>query len=113
MVSLDGNEKLTRAMCAAPKDKVKCPVNHINLVQCCTRSPVKGGQHQSSSKYCQTHKYLESDEDEVEVLSVQVPLKMITIRRTSPTATSPLIGPLPDNDNPDLLVTNFSIVQLE
>ena len=28
MVVIDGNEKLTRAMCAAPKSKVTCPVNH-------------------------------------------------------------------------------------
>ena len=43
MVTIDGNEKLTRAMCAAPKSKVMCPVNHINLVQCCTQSPITGG----------------------------------------------------------------------
>ena len=43
MVTIDGNEKLTRAMCAAPKEKVKCPLNHINLVQCYSRSPISGG----------------------------------------------------------------------
>ena len=58
MVTIDCNEKLTRGMCAAPKEKTKCPVNHINLVQCCSRSPVTGGRHQSSSKYCSIHQHL-------------------------------------------------------
>ena len=33
MVTIDGNEKLTRTMCAAPKSKVTCAVNHVNLTQ--------------------------------------------------------------------------------
>ena len=49
MVTVDGIEKLIRAMCAAPKSKVMCPVNHINLVQCCTQSPITGGRHQQAS----------------------------------------------------------------
>ena len=55
MVTIDGNEKVNRTVCAAPKNKVKCDVNHINLVQCCTRSPITGGKHQSSSKFCESH----------------------------------------------------------
>ena len=60
MVTIDGNEKLTRAMCAAPKEKMKCPQNHINLVQCCSRSPISGGRHQMASKYCTFHQSLAS-----------------------------------------------------
>jgi hypothetical protein len=57
MVTIDGNEKLTRAV---SKEKVKCPLNHINLVQCCSQSPISGGKHQVASKYCDFHQYLVS-----------------------------------------------------
>ena len=59
MITIDGNEKLTRAMCAAPKEKVNCHMNHINLVQCCTWSPSTGGRHLTSSKYCSLHQHLD------------------------------------------------------
>ena len=29
MVTIDGSEKLTKVMCAALKEKVKCPQNHM------------------------------------------------------------------------------------
>ena len=108
MVTLDGNEKLTRAMCAAPKEKVKCPVNMINLVQCCTKSPLKGGQHQSASKFCETHQNLapaaSCDRDlEPRVLSVHIPLKLLGIRHATHD-DSPLFGVLPDNDSSELLI---------
>ena len=77
MVTIDGNEKLTRAMCAAPKEKVKCPVNHINLVQCCCRSPISGGKHQVASKYCAFHQYLVSSASHC--LSLEEPLNL-TVR---------------------------------
>ena len=109
-MTIDGNEKLTRAMCAAPKEKVKCPVNQVNLVQCCTRSPVKGGQHQRSSKFCESHESLantattvtEPSVTEPTVLTVQIPLKLITIQKSAPD-TWPLVGTLPDNDSSELL----------
>ena len=59
MVTIDGNEKLSRPMCAATKSKVLCPVNHINLVQCCSRSPIMGGKHQRASKFCGEHQHLD------------------------------------------------------
>ena len=76
MVTIDGNEKLTRAMCAAPKEKVKCVVNHINLVQCCSRSPSTGGRHKKSSKYCDVHQHLgasSTDVDKEISLTIRIP----------------------------------------
>ena len=104
-MTIDGNENLTRAMCAAPKEKINCPVNQVNLVQCCTRSPVKGGQHQRSSKFCQSHEPLANTATtltEPTVLTVQIPLQLITIQKPA-TDTSPLVGTLPDNDSSELL----------
>ena len=103
MVTIDGNEKLTRAMCAAPKEKVKCPLNHINLVQCCSRSPISGGKHQVASKYCTFHQYLASsasfNSDEPLNLTVRIPLHPQGIRLN----TSEAIGSLPDADSEELL----------
>ena len=108
MVTIDGNEKLTRAMCAAPKEKTKCPVNHINLVQCCSRSPITGGKHQLSSKYCSIHQHLSlttmnGDLDDHLTLRVQIPLRLLGIGSGSSQSLS-MIGSLPDSDSDDLLV---------
>ena len=107
MVTIDGNEKLTRGMCAAPKEKTKCPVNHINLVQCCSRSPVTGGRHQSSSKYCSIHQHLSQASmgvsDDQFTLRVQIPLRLLGIGSES-SHTLSMIGSLPDSDSDDLLI---------
>lgn len=88
-------------MCSAPKEKVKCPVNHINLVQCCTRSPTKGGQHQQASKYCEEHQHLDSPSSSSLSLKVQIPLH--GLRLNTPTDNAPLFGSLPDADSTELL----------
>ncbi len=111
LVTIDGNEKLTRAMCAAPKDKVKCPVNHINLVQCCSKSPLKGGQHQKASKFCEIHQQLEDgendgsrDDDESLTLTVSIPLQLHGIQMDGiADSTAALVGTLPDADSSELL----------
>ena len=89
MVTIDGNEKLTRAMCASP-EKMKCPLNHINLVRY-----IGGGRHQMASKYCTFHWYLASSAQNSEKplsLTVRIPLHPQRIRLT----TSDAIGSLPD-----------------
>ena len=105
MITIDGNEKLTRAMCAAPKDKVKCPVNHINLVQCCTRSPITGGRHTSSSKFCSLHQHLDNDiSAEQSGLIVSIPLQLHGVFLTSSTSIGDThVGSLPDADCNELL----------
>ncbi len=57
--TLDGNEKLKRSMCAAPKDKVFIPAGGVSVMQCCPQSPIHGGIHSKPSRYCSSHKYLE------------------------------------------------------
>ena len=104
MVSINGNEKLMRAMCAAPKEKTKCPVN---LAQCCSRSPVTGGRYQLSSKYCSIHQHLSrastSVSDDQFTLLVQIPLQLLSIGSKSLHSLS-MIGSLPDSDSDDLLI---------
>ena len=94
-------------MCAAPKEKTKCPLNHINLVQCCSRSPVTGGRHQLSSKYCTIHQHLNvattSVLDDQLTLRVQIPLQLLGIGSGSSQSQS-VIGSLPNSDSDDLLV---------
>ena len=107
MITIDGNEKLTRAMCAAPKEKTKCPVNQINLVQCCSSSPVTGGRPLEASKYCCAHQYLAqastSVSDDHSSLRVQIPLRLLRIN-CDLTPSLSMIGPLPDTDSDDLFV---------
>ena len=102
MVTIDGNEKLTRTMCAAPKSKVTCPVNHINLVQCCTRSPITGGKHLQSSKFCSDHSHLATVQDSASTtmgLTVQIPQHAIL----NPIVNLTNVGMLPDCDSNELL----------
>jgi hypothetical protein len=83
-------------MCAVPKSKVRCPVNHINLVQCCSRSPVSGGRYQSSSRFCDDHLYLDTDGGS---LTVSIPKHVFC----GPQLVPSNFGTLPDNDSDDLL----------
>ena len=115
MVMVDGNEKVKRAMCAAP---VKCDVNHINLVQCCINSPLTGGKHQQASRYCACHQDLD-----FQSLIVSIPLPFLSPSQHSVTAhvmssvehisppnclsskfTEDSVGELPDVDCSDQLV---------
>ena len=84
MVTIDGNEKLTRAMCAAPSTK-------SHLVQCCSHS-ISGGKHQIIAPFTSIlfhqHKIRRSH-------SVRIPLHPQGIRLTM----SDAIGSLPDADS--------------
>ena len=46
---IDGNEKINRSTCAAPKSKVSLPHQYIYMTSMCTRSPATGGKHQSTA----------------------------------------------------------------
>lgn len=94
MVTIDGNEKI-RAMCAAPTSKVIYPVNHINLVQCCSRSPITGSRHQSSSRFCSEQHLAKHT-----TTSTETPLSH------SEFTTSVNLGTLPDSDSDELLNVN-------
>ena len=56
---LDGNEKVTRTMCSAPKCKVKLPSTGISVMSVCPNTPKLGGGGHQASKYCTVHKDLE------------------------------------------------------
>lgn len=97
---IDGNEKIKRAMCAAPKSRVFVDDQKIYMTQCCSRSPVSGGKSLQGSKYCHHHSFLESCEDSAVVATTNLP---------SPHASNPLlekskVGSLPENDSSELLV---------
>ena len=101
MVTINGNEKIRRSMCAAPKQFVAIPHNGINVRQCCPRSPITGGQHQTASKYCEHHQYLTTGLDDSTSLMVRITLPIPgLVTSLTPKAT----GELPDSDSVDLLV---------
>ena len=94
-------------MCAAPKEKIKCSMNHVILVHGCSSSPITGGRHQLSSKYCPAHHHLAqastSVSDDHSSLRVQIPLRLLGINCDSTPSVS-MIDPLPDTDSDELLV---------
>ena len=104
LATIDGNEKIRRSMCAAPKSKVPIPHNSINIMQCCPSSPITGGRHQKPSKYCARHQHLEAEgNDGIDdsSLVVRIPLPTASF---SPPFTVDSIGDLPDADSDSVLV---------
>ncbi len=97
MVTVDGNEKLNRAMCAAPKSKIAIDHSKINMVQCCPRSPITGGQHQRASKYCVHHDHLDRAMGSNDIA---IPYSKLH----TPNLESSAVGDVPDVDSEDLLV---------
>ena len=104
MVTIDGNEKIRRSMCAAPKQFVAIPHNGINVRQCCPRSPITGGKHQTASKYCEHYQHLTTGHDDSCSTSLMVHITLPIpglVTSLTPKAT----GELPDADSNDLLVS--------
>lgn len=104
LATIDGNEKMRRSTCGAPKTKVSIPHNSINVMQCCPSSPITGGRHQKPSKYCEHHQHLDmegSDGIDDSSLVVRMPLAMPNVQ--SP-LTCDAMGTLPDADSNHLLV---------
>ncbi len=97
VVTVDGNEKVNRAMCAAPKSKVAIDRSRINMVQCCPRSPITGGKHQRASKYCQHHDSLSRLPGTQDIVIPYPNLHTPQLDRTA-------VGDVPDIDSDDLLV---------
>ena len=46
-VTVDGNEKLRRPMCAAPRSRIQIRRDLPTIVQCCTNYPVLGENRSS------------------------------------------------------------------
>ena len=57
-ITTDGNDKLKRPICAAPRCRVKFCKDLPTIVECCTNYPLFGGRHQVASKYCYEHQDL-------------------------------------------------------
>lgn len=94
---VDGNEKLNRPICAAPRCKVSLPHQYICMTSLCSRSPMTGGKHLKPSKFCAVH----SDLPEQSTSSSSSP--------PAPHAPDPIlekdkVGNLPDNDDESLLI---------
>lgn len=71
-VMCDGNEKICRRICAAPKEHFRLGKQMPNTIGCCANSPLMGGKHQSSSVYCAGHQYLNSAEPPTKKVVVTV-----------------------------------------
>ena len=69
---VDGNEKVHRTMCAAPKQSVYIEGGKFSLMSCCLNTPALGGKHQTASKYCKFHKDLDTKGDPA---SIKINLK--------------------------------------
>ena len=112
MAVVDGNEKINRPICAAPKSKLTLPDQHICMTSLCSRSPATGGKHVKPSKFCTHHADLDQS-----TASTPIPHtpSSSTPQPHSPTSTptphtpNPIlekgkIGSLPDSDDDSLLV---------
>lgn len=53
-VSIDGNEKLRRPLCAYPAVR-QTATNMPTVIERCPNTPVRGNQRTSASKYCEKH----------------------------------------------------------
>ena len=54
-VVLDGNEKLYRLICGAPKSHIVGEYGQVNHYNMCIWNPIRGNQFQKNSKYCKVH----------------------------------------------------------
>ena len=54
-VTVNGNEKLCRPICAAPHSKSEIRRDLPKVEQCCTKFPILGGNNQAPNKYCEIH----------------------------------------------------------
>ena len=54
-IVMDGNEKLSRLVCAAPRTKVFGNHGEVNHYQLCINNPIRGNQYNPNSKFCKSH----------------------------------------------------------
>ena len=90
---VDGNEKINRAICAAPKTRVSLPQQYIYMTSMCTRSPTTGGRHLKPSMFCEHH-FEESTVSDI----------LPTPHHTHNLLEKAKVGIVPENDDSDVLV---------
>lgn len=69
-VTTDGPEKVTSAICVAPREKLKLPPGFPNIIQCCHSSPILGGNFAKVSKFCSEYKDLEQSQATVTTVTI-------------------------------------------
>ena len=97
---VDGNEKVNRSMCAAPKSKVYLDQQKINMMQCCPRSPASGGKSKKPSKFCHLHSFLDDESSSTATHDTNLPVP----QPSHPMLDVSNVGTLPDNECTDVLV---------
>ena len=72
-IVIDGNEKLSRLVCAAEKVKIMGNTGEVNSYDLCINNPVRGNQFVENSKYCRVH-----DKENSGLTDEQIDLRPIT-----------------------------------
>lgn len=90
-VMCDGNEKLSRRICAAPRESFKLASNMPRIVSRCGNSPIFGGQHQKASKFCKQHTHYGEVEPVPKkiMITLRIPDQIVTTRIVDISATLP------------------------
>ena len=81
-IMCDGNEKLCRRICAAPRETINLSRSMPKIVDKCGNSPVFGGQNQQASKYCRNHQELAANEPPAKkiLLTINIPDQIVSSR---------------------------------
>ena len=72
-IVIDGNQKLSRLICAAEKQKIMANYGEVNAYDLCIRNPIRGNQFIQNSKFCQVH-----ENDQSRQTDEQIDLRPIT-----------------------------------
>ena len=96
---VDGNEKVNRSMCAAPRSKVYLDQQKINMMQCCPRSPASGGKSKKVNfATCTVSLMMTAHLQQPTIRTYQCH------RHHMPMLDKSNVGTLPDNESTDVLV---------
>ena len=106
---VDGNEKLNRTVCAAPRSKVCLPNQHICMTTLCCRSPVTGGKHVQASKFCALHVVDNSGTSSSSQGTQSSSTSLQIADAPNPHTPNPIlkrdkVGEVPENDDESVLV---------
>ena len=101
---VDGNEKINRPICAAPRCKVALPEQFICMTTLCSRSPMTGGKSATPSKYCSLHHELDDSTTTAASLAASSRAAMPHPHTPDPMLQKDKVGLMPASDDNSLLV---------